>query len=348
MIAYVMYWNEFTCSGVWTKVITQVETWAKFGESVELHLLTESDNLITMPHGIVLKRYVFHSLSERICAWSRLAENVRKSSPTCVYFRYDVPAASILKLAKEFPLVVEVNTNDRIEYRYPMAKRLLNGIGRRILYERVAGIVLVSAELGRMLPPSAFSKPVITIANSVDFEDFKARPPSVNSCPAFLFVASQNHCWQGIDKLCQLAQLLPESTFHLVGDVKTVPTSENLILHGKLTSEEIGELAQNCDIGIGTLALHRKGGAEACPLKVREYLALGLPVIIAYNDTDFPEPRDFILKIPNNEECIKDSIKQIKVFARKWMGQRVSRENVVHIGSKEKENLRLSFLKSVI
>lgn len=44
---------------------------------------------------------------------------------------------------------------------------------------------------------------------------------------------------------------------------------------------------RNCQVCIGTLALHRKNMTEASPLKTREYLAHGFPVIIGYKDTAF-------------------------------------------------------------
>lgn len=347
MIAYVLYWNEFNGSGVWAKVVAQVEAWSKMGETVEMHVLTSSDETISMPKDVALVQYSFHGLLGRISAWSRLANNVRKSAPTCVYFRYDVPSIAVLRLAKELSVVVEINTNDTAEFQRPLIKVLLNRVGRRILFKRIAGIVLVSHELKKMLPSSTFSKPVITIANAIDLERFTAKPPSENTRPAFLFVASQNHSWQGIDKVIQLAQYLPHSTFHIVGGIQVSPITHNTVQHGKLTSDQIGELATTCDIGIGTLALHRKGGSEACPLKVREYLALGLPTIIAYHDTDFPTPEDFILEIPNTEDCIEAALPQITAFANKWVGQRLPREKIVRIGSESKEALRLNFLKSV-
>jgi hypothetical protein len=44
-----------------------------------------------------------------------------------------------------------------------------------------------------------------------------------------------------------------------------------------------------CSICIGTLALYRKNLEEASPLKVREYIASGYPVIIGYEDTAFSD-----------------------------------------------------------
>lgn len=43
---------------------------------------------------------------------------------------------------------------------------------------------------------------------------------------------------------------------------------------------------------------------EACTLKVREYLASGLPVLLAYNDNDLEEESCFVFRVNNNDSRI--------------------------------------------
>jgi hypothetical protein len=87
------------------------------------------------------------------------------------------------------------------------------------------------------------------------------------------------------------------------------PTSQNHKVEwlGKKSKQEISDLLQDCHIAVGTLALFRKSMKEASPLKVRECLMLGLPMIIGYFDTDLSadnrfEP--FLFKVENNESPI--------------------------------------------
>jgi len=47
---------------------------------------------------------------------------------------------------------------------------------------------------------------------------------------------------------------------------------------------------KRADVAIGALATYRKGMKETSTLKVREYLAYGLPVILDHHDPDFFEP----------------------------------------------------------
>jgi len=72
---------------------------------------------------------------------------------------------------------------------------------------------------------------------------------------------------------------------------------------GKRTKHEISELLNHCHIAVGTLALYKKSMKEASPLKVRECLMLGLPMIIGYFDTDVSADNRFqpyLFNVENN------------------------------------------------
>ncbi|MBK7455292.1 MAG: hypothetical protein IPJ46_16695 [Anaerolineales bacterium] len=50
--------------------------------------------------------------------------------------------------------------------------------------------------------------------------------------------------------------------------------------------DKLREITLNTDVACGTLAIHRNNMEEAWYFKVREALALGVPLILAYHDTD--------------------------------------------------------------
>ena len=89
---------------------------------------------------------------------------------------------------------------------------------------------------------------------------------------------------------------------------------------------------------------------EACPLKVREYLGHGLPVVIAYEDTDFVgEQPWFLLRLPNRESNVADGIGAISTFLNDVRGRRVPRSDVAdRIGSHVKERRRLDFIQGLL
>ena len=115
--------------------------------------------------------------------------------------------------------------------------------------------------------------------------------------PHLLFAASYFSPWQGLDLL--LSSLGPcdrEFVLHLVGelsarDADVAAGDSRVIMHGSLTPVEMRDLAEVCWIGISSLAIERQGFLTACPLKVRDYLSMGLPAVGNHQEVlpkDFP------------------------------------------------------------
>jgi len=76
---------------------------------------------------------------------------------------------------------------------------------------------------------------------------------------------------------------------------------------GKKSKQDISVLLQHCHIAVGTLALYRKSMTEASPLKVRECLLLGMPMILGYHDTDVSDDErfdSFLFKVKNDDSPI--------------------------------------------
>jgi hypothetical protein len=84
---------------------------------------------------------------------------------------------------------------------------------------------------------------------------------------------------------------------------------------------------------------------EACPLKVREYLAFGMPVIAAYEDTDIPPNADYFLRLPNDDTPLAPHLSSIRAFLKYWQGRRVPRFAVAHLDTAVKERQRLAFME---
>ncbi|MHA1337517.1 MAG: hypothetical protein ACTSPW_17535, partial [Promethearchaeota archaeon] len=79
-----------------------------------------------------------------------------------------------------------------------------------------------------------------------------------------------------------------------------------------------------------------------------EYLAFGLPVILAYEDTNLPNNSNFILRLPNVENNILPYVDKIKEFVFQWLNKRIDRKNITHIDSKNIEMKRLAFFNKIL
>jgi glycosyltransferase involved in cell wall biosynthesis len=166
-------------------------------------------------------------------------------------------------------------------------------------------------------------------------------------------VATPGYPWHGVDKLFILAVLCQDMHFIVIGygpdDCPNNPPA-NLELLGFMTQGEIHKALMRADAAFGTLALHRKNMEEACPLKVREALAYGLPIIYAYKDTDLDDlDSELLLRLPNTENNVIDNVDAIREFAYQMRGRRVDRGLISsRIDQRIKEIQRLEFFEEVI
>lgn len=109
-----------------------------------------------------------------------------------------------------------------------------------------------------------------------------------------IVMAGYTRPWHGHEKLLQALTLLPADThIVLIGaeskDVisATKDRAKKLGIEARvhvlpwLTQLEVDEVVYSCDIGVSPLALEVKKMKEAQSLKVRHYLAMGIPVLVA-------------------------------------------------------------------
>lgn len=123
-------------------------------------------------------------------------------------------------------------------------------------------------------------------------------PDTRTEVPELLFVAGHFASWHGLDLLLDEISLSRDQfVLHLVGDLSEddqvrASMDERIVLHGRLAANTIRNIAESCSLGLSSFALDRKGMMEACTLKVREYLLMGLPVYAGHKEV-FPTSFDF-------------------------------------------------------
>lgn len=168
-----------------------------------------------------------------------------------------------------------------------------------------------------------FGKRTIRISNGIDFDSVRMKKESHHPTNELhLIGVAEIHSWHGFDRVIKgLADYYTTSRetkvyFHVVGyffsyvekDEITHLINENhlesyVILHGKKHGNELDDIFDQCDFGIGSLGRHRVGIDNIKTLKNREYAARGIPFIYSETDTDF-DNKSYILKAPADERPI--------------------------------------------
>lgn len=133
--------------------------------------------------------------------------------------------------------------------------------------------------------------------NGIVFDPADVAIDNRKDIPELLFVASAFASWHGLDLLlAEIKKTQAKFILHLIGDVfeediQSAKSDSRVIIHGRKNQSEIKALAAKCWGGVSCFGLHRVNMKEACTLKVREYLMLGIPVYAGHMEVlpkDFP------------------------------------------------------------
>jgi glycosyltransferase involved in cell wall biosynthesis len=347
-IAYLTQIDMAGESGPLRKTAEQLTRWQEAGHAVALFPLLRQPRLWDGLAGLDVRPLVHASRLERIRAAPRIAVRVVAYRPDVVYLRFASFYPHIWLIGRRLPMVAEINTLDVAEFRrqLPLAPWLYHVATRRLVFHAATGFVALSREIARQ--PEFSRRPTLVLANGIDFRRYgELRPGTDGKTPRLVFVGHAGQPWHGVDKLVALARLAPDWRFDVVGygpgDLPQ-PLPANLAAHGPLPLPRYLALLAEADVAVATLAYHRIAMREGSPLKLREYLAMGLPSITAFTDTDFPDGAPFLLRLANTEDNIAGALPEIRAFVAAWRGRRVPRQALAHLDIAEKERQRLAFL----
>lgn len=353
-----LYSNNLNCSdGVLAKIAMQIRQWRDCGHQVQSFLINTGSRKAEAQDGqTVIDR---NSLLRK---FSRLYRKIVSTNPDIIYCRFEPFKPYFSKVLQRYKVIMEINTDDLKECCLLKKSNLrhwlryvYNKYTRHLLLDRVSGLVSATVDIVNRPEFVKFHKPIKFIPNSIILDEY----PILKKIPAgklinLVFLFSRSYPWNGLDKLYPLAlKTLGLCQFHLIGKIDSeMKFPKNVITHGYLQKKEYHKIIAGCQLGLGPLALHRKEMDNSSPIKVREYLAYGLPIIIAYDDSAFgnslPYP-PWVLKLPNNETNVLENIKVILDFCMAHKNTVLTHEQVSpFIAASRWEKERINFFGQVL
>ncbi len=359
-ILYFVHWELGEADGVTRKIIGQCDTWRKHGHEVLLCAVSSS----TVASDTAIKRFVPKgALRDRFVRRRSVERHIQKVRPDLVYTRTGLFHRSLSVVGRSVPVIREINTDEPAERAQvlrsvPSPANLARLLEAAVLspqvIKRSAGIVTVTYEIAARLPNSIDKRRVAVVPNGIDLG---AHPERSRSSPtdevrrSVFFLGSPGLSWHGVDILLRIAEKTPEFDYHLVGPQGK--SKGNVRFYGRLTAEDYRPIMDSCDVCVGTLALFRNGMDEACPLKVREYLARGLPTVIGFHDTAFSrangrkrakEQHPWLLQLDGTKLAAGDAQQEeaFRGFVQASRGMIVDRKYlaVIDLGQTEEKRLR--------
>lgn len=348
-IAYLVALRGGRATGPYKKIAAQVATWAAAGVDVGLFVATGRDAvedwtalpeaaIVTTPSGDPLGQLrERRALAGAIAAWD----------PTLVYERQGLWFPGMDRLARRVPFVVEVNWDDIASMGAVSGRKAAyNRVTRGRALRRAAAHVYVTNELAIAPHFASFARRSLVLGNGIDLAAYPQLPAAPGHRLRLVTIGDPTSPSHGVDDVLALATALPDLDVDLIGPLPdNVPA--NVTTHGVLDLDQYLRVFATATAGIGPLGLYRAGKSEASSLKVREYLATGLPAVVGGEDTDFGPEARAVLRVPNRPGGVVAHVDGLLRWLERWRGRRVARDSVAHLDVREKELRRLDFLDGI-
>lgn len=156
----------------------------------------------------------------------------------------------------------------------------------------------------------------LTLTNGIDVETRPLAPGWVRRASLHFVTAGAMGQWHGIDRLMHGMAADPRgtSTLAVVGDgpelgrlrglAVDAGLSDRIRFTGVLTGRAYDAELAAADVGVASLGEHRRGGFSLSPLKTRDYLARGLPVLFAGDDPDLRTDPPFTWRCSDDDSPV--------------------------------------------
>ncbi|MEG0742897.1 MAG: glycosyltransferase [Clostridia bacterium] len=263
-----------------------------------------------------------------------VSQTLKRRKVDVLYLRYMPTFGAALCAIRAFKaqggrLVIEYPT-------YPIAQENNRFFFRRQVFRyadhvlaKINPLVDLYALIGDPCGGTLNGRPAVNIVNGVDAEALPPHLPNESPTIRLLALASMSG-WHGYDRILRsLAEYRGDADVRLEmvgsdGDgsmekwralTQELFLQERVTFHGSLYGDALNDQIAQCDVGVGSLGMYRYGLTRATTLKLREFMARGLPFISAVDDPTLPDAPDWILRVPNDDTPI--DMAQVVAFARR-------------------------------
>lgn len=182
----------------------------------------------------------------------------------------------------------------------------LERISGKFALKRVLGIVGVTGEIADYeVARSGMTKPRTSYPNGIDVESVEVLGDRrSNDDINIVFICGTFKPWHGLERLLNaVSRNTPGQSdnryrIHLIGNINEKQKlaidrdpicKRTFIVHGHMIEQQYRPILEICDIGLTSFALDLQGLREAATLKVREMLAMGLPVYSGHKDASLDD-----------------------------------------------------------
>lgn len=173
----------------------------------------------------------------------------------------------------------------------------LEKISGKVCIENSLAVIGVTQDIAEYQNKArSLNKELFKYSNGVDVDSSPIAPDNRDDTTINIaFACGYFSEWHGLDLLVDSLEKadISNQTFiiHLIGNLtseqkKLLKDKEFFKIHGHLERKDYINVVSQCDIALGSLALYRQNMSEGSTLKVRDLLALGIPIYSTHVDTE--------------------------------------------------------------
>lgn len=291
-------------------------------ESINLGDYFEIKKIPSLPYRIFSHIPFYCSLFRIRPVYTQAYKDILSFHPDIIIWRYNITYVPWIfnpkKLSPKTLLISEHQAKELEELCMTRAGRffapLISWIRTKVMGNVDAVIGVTSEITSYELALIGRTIPSFTLTNSIDVESYQTKRDErpLGNLLRLLYVGSHTAVWQGLDRVLRgmaeyhgdrqielhVAGNLDSSTKRLI---QLLGITDKVVSHGYLVGKELDKLFDISDLAIGTLGMHRKHLTYGSTLKVREYMARGMPFIISYKDEDISSDLPYVFYAPADD-----------------------------------------------
>lgn len=357
-------------NGVSKKLKYEIDTFKRFGIDVDfIEFINGNVYINSNGYRIFFIRMSSNYHKTFVSLYRKLKSDDRKYD--IIYFRYEHISFSMIsffwQIKKKYKTLIigELPTYMKKPYIELSLRGKFGFYLKKIMNE------IIPKNLDYIVTFSDHSKiyntKAINIENFVDVESIRLKRNFIkDKKECHLLVLAQLTPAHGVDLVIKGLNIYyslhqkVKCYLHVVGngnileDLKQLTNKysleEYVTFYGALGGEELDSIVDRCDIGIGALAIFRKGSYKLSELKIREYTARGLPFVYNAYEPQI-EGEFFCKKLPFKNEPIniksiitfflnfnysEESLQKMRIFAKKEFTAEIQLAKVLDIIKKRK------------
>lgn len=264
--------------------------------------------------------------------FQKIGKELKKHKFNFVIFRYPGSNYALYSFTKKFKkkVIFELNARtltDRIKYNSHNSftdKYLI--FSERYFFHYVIknAIALISVTkdiLSDEIERANVELPSLVLENGINANSIKARKVPLikdNTIKICIAIGASNNLVFGLERLALgISEYKGKMTFQvfIAGNIQNQEIEKLNILAkdccffslGVLDSDGLHRMYSNCHVAFAALAMYKLNANYSSSLKVKEYLATGIPFFLAYNEPVLEQIdgiKDYYYKFENNESVI--------------------------------------------